>query len=67
MLGRVGSLGAGTGLVEMLMSARFTSSLGGSGIGFTSAAVAFSGCGATTVLTSAFFGDQIAMVGTGTS
>ena len=33
----------------------------------TLAAVAFSGCGATTVFTSVFFGDQIIMVGTGTS
>ncbi len=67
VLGRMDSFGAGTGLVAMLMSARFTSSIGGAGDGVTFAAVDFSGCGATMVFTTVFFGVQIIKVGTGTS
>ena len=45
------------GAVAMLMLLRSTALLGGSGAGFTSAAVGFSGVGATTVFTSACFAE----------
>src|SRR5208337_4471188 len=67
VLGRMGCLGEARSVAEMPTSARFTSSLGGSSEGCTSAAVGMAGLGGTMVLTTVFSGDQITAVGIGTS